>query len=116
MAAATARARVSSSSSSSSSSSNGVLRARPFALGISKILFMSLSSVVSAAPLSIFKHYDDDVPEEQGASLWVLYVASAVLVLLGGAFAGLTIAYVSCYSPLSVPLSSFLRRRGLTGR
>ncbi|KAH8904463.1 DUF21-domain-containing protein, partial [Coniochaeta sp. PMI_546] len=95
MAAATARTRVAKlSSPSSSSSSNGVLRARPFALGISKILFMSLSSVVSAAPLSIFEHYHDDLPEEEGASLWVLYVASAVLVLLGGAFAGLTIAYV----------------------
>ena len=96
MAAATARTRV-----ATPSSSNGVLRARPFALGISKILFMSLSSVVSAAPITLFKHYDDDVPEEEGASLWVLYVASLVLVLLGGAFAGLTIAYVSryCLSP-----------------
>lgn len=111
MAAATVRTRV----SSSSSSSNGVLRARPFALGISKILFMSLSSVVSAAPLSVFEHYHDDVPEEQGASLWVLYVASAVLVLLGGAFAGLTIAYVPCHSPLSVsslPISCRLRMPG----
>ena len=100
MAAATARTRATKPSSSSSSASNGVLRARPFALGISKILFMSLSSVVSAAPISLFQHYDDDVPEEQGASLWVLYVASAVLVLLGGAFAGLTIAYVLCHSLL----------------
>lgn len=90
MAAATARTRV---TKPSSSSSNGVLRARPFALGISKILFMGLSSVVSAAPISVFQHYDDDVPEEEGSSLWVLYLASAVLVLLGGAFAGLTIAY-----------------------
>jgi metal transporter CNNM len=56
---------------------------------------MSLSSVVSAAPLAIFGgHYDDNEPEAEGTSLWVLYVASAVLVLLGGAFAGLTIAYV----------------------
>jgi len=62
---------------------------------------MGLSSVVSAAPVSVFQHYDDDVPEEQGASLWVLYVASAVLVLLGGAFAGLTIAYVLCHSSLN---------------
>ncbi|KAB5566662.1 hypothetical protein GE09DRAFT_959481 [Coniochaeta sp. 2T2.1] len=56
---------------------------------------MSLFSVVKvkAAPiLSIFEHYHDDVPEEEGVALWVLYVASAVLVLLGGAFAGLTIA------------------------
>lgn len=77
------------------SSSNGVLRARPFALGISKILLMGLSSVVSAAPISVFQQDDDG--QEQGASLWVLYAASIVLVLLGGAFAGLTIAYVLCY-------------------
>lgn len=45
----------------------------------------------SAAPVSILdKLHDGD--EAGGASLWVLYVASAVLVLLGGAFAGLTIA------------------------
>lgn len=84
-----------------SSSSNGVLRARPFALGISKILSMSLWSVVSAAPISFFGHHHDDEDEEQGSSLWVLYAASLVLVLLGGAFAGLTIAYVSCYRPTS---------------
>lgn len=53
-------------------------------------------STASAAPLSLLEHFDD--PEAEGASMWVLLVASAVLVLLGGAFAGLTIAYV--LSPL----------------
>lgn len=87
MAGATARTRP--------STSNGALRARPFALGIAKLCCMSLWSVVTAAPVSIFgSHYDDEVPEAEGHALWVLYVASAVLVLLGGAFAGLTIAYV----------------------
>lgn len=83
--------------------SNGALRARPFALGIAKLLCMSLWSAVSAAPISIFgSHYDDDVPEAEGQALWVLYVASAALVLLGGAFAGLTIAYVIPASPLAI--------------
>lgn len=95
MAAATVRTGAAKPSSSPYSSSNGILRARPLALGISKILLMGLSSVVSAAPISVFQQ-DDDGPGEEGADLWVLYAASIVLVLLGGAFAGLTIAYVLC--------------------
>ena len=65
-------------------------------IGLSKALFLSISSV-SAAPLIHSKtggHYHDEEPEAAGTDLWVLYVASLVLVLLGGAFAGLTIAYV----------------------
>lgn len=53
-------------------------------------------STVTAAPihLGILEHGGSDEPEEEGAALWVLYVVSVVLVLVGGAFAGLTIAYV----------------------
>lgn len=46
-------------------------------------------STVSAAPLSI--RAMEEEPAEGGAN-WVLYVVSLVLVLAGGAFAGLTIA------------------------
>lgn len=53
---------------------------------------MGLSTTVAAAPLNVWDHLHDDEPEAEGASLWVLYVASLVLVLSGGAFAGLTIA------------------------
>ena len=69
---------------------NGALSiARPAILGFSRLVFMGVAA--SAAPVSILdKLHDGD--EAGGASLWVLYVASAVLVLLGGAFAGLTIA------------------------
>ncbi|EGO54131.1 hypothetical protein NEUTE1DRAFT_124458 [Neurospora tetrasperma FGSC 2508] len=51
-------------------------------------------STVTAAPihLGILEHGASEEPEEGGASLWVLYLVSAVLVLVGGAFAGLTIA------------------------
>lgn len=49
-------------------------------------------SAAHAAPLHVAGHFDDDVPEADGANLWVLYVASFVLVISGGAFAGLTIA------------------------
>ncbi|KAM7223933.1 protein of unknown function DUF21 domain containing protein [Rhypophila decipiens] len=76
---------------SSSSSSNGLLTARSIVVAFSRMLFMSLPTAL-AAPLKLFEHYDDDVPEAEGASLWVLYVTSMALVLLGGAFAGLTIA------------------------
>lgn len=71
--------------------SNGLLAARSLVVGLARVLFMGISSVY-AAPLQLTGHLDDDVPEAEGASLWVLYVASVVLVLSGGAFAGLTIA------------------------
>lgn len=70
---------------------NGLLTARSIVVALSRMLFMSLPTAF-AAPLTFFEHYDDDVPEADGASLWVLYVTSMALVLLGGAFAGLTIA------------------------
>ncbi|ERS96531.1 CBS domain containing protein [Sporothrix schenckii 1099-18] len=85
---------------------NGFGTARTLVRGLSRIIFTSLpAGTVSAAPLSASdavskrsaafwpsQHLDEDDPDASGASLWVLYVASAVLVLLGGAFAGLTIA------------------------
>lgn len=85
---------------------NGFGTARTLVLGLSRIVFASLpAATVSAAPLSALdavskrssvfwpsKHLDADDPDADGASVWVLYIASAVLVLLGGAFAGLTIA------------------------
>lgn len=49
------------------------------------------------------RHGDEDF---EGTPVWVLYVASMVLVLLGGAFAGLTIAYVGS------PLLRLLQRAG----
>jgi metal transporter CNNM len=49
-------------------------------------------SMAYAAPLHPLGHNGGDEPEAEAGSLWVLYVASLVLVLSGGAFAGLTIA------------------------
>ncbi|CAK7205441.1 cell agglutination protein Mam3 [Sporothrix eucalyptigena] len=80
--------------------------ARTLVLGLSRVLLASLSvDTASAAPISIldavskrssgfwpYEHLDTDDPDEGGANVWILYIASAVLVLLGGAFAGLTIA------------------------
>lgn len=72
---------------------NDVFRSiRPAVLGVGKVLALGYSTV-TAAPTSIrTRDLHDDEPEAEGSALWVLYVISMVLVLLGGAFAGLTIA------------------------
>jgi metal transporter CNNM len=71
---------------------NGFFALRSVAVGLARVLSMTLSTAY-AAPLGIQGHGGGgDEPEAEGASLWVLYVASLVLVLSGGAFAGLTIA------------------------
>ncbi|ROV92103.1 hypothetical protein VSDG_07537 [Cytospora chrysosperma] len=63
---------------------------RPAVLALAKALFTAIG--VSAAPIHILDELRTGEEEEGGTDLWVLYVASAFLVLLGGAFAGLTIA------------------------
>lgn len=84
--------------------SNGLAIARPAVLGLAKLVALSLSGVASAAPLKARDHMHpgDGADHGEGPAPWVLYVASAILVLLGGAFAGLTIA--------SVDLPFFLTR------
>lgn len=64
---------------------------RPAVIGMGRVFGASLTAV-SAFPVDSKGHHD--AGEEGGSSLWVLAVASMVLVLLGGAFAGLTIAQV----------------------
>ncbi|KAI0847339.1 DUF21-domain-containing protein [Daldinia vernicosa] len=72
----------------------GILRARTIVLSLFRALFLSVG-LTSAIPTSYhaLENTLENTPEraEDGA-LWVLYVVSIVLVLLGGAFAGLTIA------------------------
>lgn len=62
---------------------------RPAILGLSRAVFTL--GVASAAPIHVLDELHDG-NEEEGTELWVLFVASIFLVLLGGAFAGLTIA------------------------
>ncbi|KHN99156.1 d-3-phosphoglycerate dehydrogenase [Metarhizium album ARSEF 1941] len=69
--------------------SGGFTNFRTCVLAMGRVLGAGLSSV-AAAPLTQTKPRSDD--DLDGTSLWVLYVASMALVLLGGAFAGLTIA------------------------
>lgn len=77
---------------------NGFAGFRVGIIGLSRASFLLLSSV-SAAPMTYSSAHHEHVElEAAGSTLWVLYLASVILVLLGGAFAGLTIAYVFAVS------------------
>ncbi|CZS96844.1 related to MAM3 Protein required for normal mitochondrial morphology [Rhynchosporium graminicola] len=70
---------------------------RPAAAGIAKVILLVLAQVshVVAAPLKEFlglRKEDHDHPDAGDGSLWLYLTVAGVLVLLGGAFAGLTIA------------------------
>jgi hypothetical protein len=73
------------------------LTRRPLVLGLAKVLFLSLGQLplAKAAPIqlySIFTTKEDDGKSAEDPSLWLYLGVAAALVLLGGAFAGLTIA------------------------
>lgn len=69
---------------------HNVFQIRTTLMTLSRAMAM-LFGITAAAPLRSQEH-GGDVPVADGGALWVLYVASMVLVLMGGAFAGLTIA------------------------
>lgn len=80
-----------------SSISNRYLAKRPLVLGLAKILLVSISQLplVRAAPLfasSLLAAEQDEGKAPDDPSLWIYLGVAAALVLLGGAFAGLTIA------------------------
>jgi metal transporter CNNM len=81
------------------SSYNGLNAHRPAVQGLSKLLFLALAQVthVAAVPLKDYLGHSKHAhvlehPEAEDPSLWLYLAIAAVLVLLGGAFAGLTIA------------------------
>lgn len=85
------------SSLARSTNYNAYLSTRPAILGLAKVLFLSICQVssVAAAPLAaILKDHEHnhDTPDADDASLWLYLAVAVILVLLGGAFAGLTIA------------------------
>lgn len=89
----------SSASSQPTTNSNGYLATRPAILGLAKLLFLGLCQVsyVSAAPVTQFlgiTKEKDEPKDAEDPSLWLYLGVAAILVLLGGAFAGLTIAFV----------------------
>ena len=76
---------------------NGNTAHRPAVLGLAKLLFLGLChiSYASAAPLYSFVgliRRENTPKDTEDPSLWLYLAIAAVLVLLGGAFAGLTIA------------------------
>ncbi|KAK4230197.1 putative transporter [Podospora fimiseda] len=75
-----------------SSRPNGLFAVRSAAVGLARVLSMTLSTAY-AAPVGTWGHGGGGGdPDGEGEGLMVLYIASLVLVLSGGAFAGLTIA------------------------
>ena len=67
---------------------------RPAVIGLGRILGMGVTSVMGA-PLSTRGHGGGEEPGAGGTPLWILAIASLALTLIGGVFAGLTIALVS---------------------
>ena len=72
---------------------NAFLSARSAVIGLCRVAFLGLRHV-TAAPLTALGHGGVHEPEADGPGLVFLYILSAILVVAGGAFAGLTIAYV----------------------
>jgi metal transporter CNNM len=73
---------------------NGFMNTRSAVLGISRAAFLGLQWA-SAAPMAATQHGGaGEEPEAEGPGLVMLYILSMVLVLAGGAFAGLTIAFM----------------------
>lgn len=74
---------------------NGHSAHRPGAKGLSSVLMLVLSQISHVAASPIRKYLErvkEDAPEAEDPSMWLYLLIAAVLVLLGGAFAGLTIA------------------------
>ena len=73
-----------------SSSSTGIAGLRTGVLGAGRLLSMGYATV-AAAPLSTEGHGGGE-EDTGGTPLWIMAVASLALTLVGGVFAGLTIA------------------------
>jgi metal transporter CNNM len=77
---------------------NRYLARRPLVLGLSKVLALTLGQLplVQGAPfhasILLFSNEQDTPKDAKDPDLWLYLTVAAVLVLLGGAFAGLTIA------------------------
>jgi metal transporter CNNM len=77
-------------------SSHGYTSTRSAVIGLAKILVLGLGqlSMINATPIKKLFHITEEEPSPDEPSLWIYLSTAVVLVLLGGAFAGLTIAYV----------------------
>jgi metal transporter CNNM len=81
------------------------LARRPAILGLAKVLLLAIAQLpfVRAAPLHaplfLFASDKDEGKPPDDPSLWLYLSVAAFLVLLGGAFAGLTIALMGQVRP-----------------
>lgn len=77
----------------STSSPGNVAGLRPAVLGLAKLVTLTYSTV-AASPLLPRGHHigNDEAEEEDAMPIWIYLVASVILTLVGGVFAGLTIA------------------------
>ena len=75
---------------------NRYVARRPIVLGLVRIFILAAAHLplISAAPVRLRISDDADLQDEPvtGATLWLYLLIAGVLVLCGGAFAGLTIA------------------------
>lgn len=92
---------------------NPYLASRPATLGIAKLLFLVLAQIPAltvAAPTAFYgvlaKHSDEGKDPED-PELWLYLGISIILVLSGGAFAGLTIALMGQVS-FVIPLEDMI--------
>ena len=60
--------------------------------GISQITMIQAAPVVSLVPFQVFAEAEEPPLSPQKPTLWIYLAVAVALVLLGGAFAGLTIA------------------------
>ena len=84
--------------SPTSPSSSGFARSRPIVLSGAKLLMLGITNLpflgatpIGYLPSSKFVKVNDAMPPER-PTLWIYLAVALGLVLLGGAFAGLTIA------------------------
>lgn len=86
------------SRSSTSTSTSTYVATRPVVLGLAKVFFLAVAQIplVRAAPFhassTLFATAKDEPKTADDPNLWLYLGVAAILVLLGGAFAGLTIA------------------------
>lgn len=87
-------------------SMNPYLASRPATLGIAKLLFLLLAqlpALTAASPIAlsgILARQADEGKDPEDPELWLYLGISIILVLSGGAFAGLTIALMGQVSPI----------------
>lgn len=71
-----------------------LLAIRPVIVGFAKLLMLALGGLplVSAAPATYIAYSEESPKAPNDPDLWLYLGVAAILVLSGGAFAGLTIA------------------------